>query len=526
MNNRVVNMHYIAVIREKGGVLEYCEEEIVQNKDLLDKLEKMCENPTITIWDVLNECFNHFAPKDDKESYNYLIDPYYNSYVSQIRSPKTFIQKFQEERNSYKENLEKEILEKEILEKEGLEKEGLEKEKIKKEKIEKKVGEWERNIMRKKTLLEKIRKYIYARNYYIKELELESDEKVKIYSTNKIGWNSFEYKISDDISIIVCTNFGYGISSYFCCKMKYKDLLIVPYSLIVQYYHIFCTEIIYCTRSYSPIKENWEPLLNFVAESANMAKFEPEKFIKQWLLGEIKKMIEGLELIIKDPEKVFKKFLNDKDNKIEAGLFGLARNFSEEDMTEYKMLPYEKIMAFKAEKISEVLFFIDNLEEIKRVSPVVDEYISTIVKLCSMAQFEIKDCITTLYLDIEKANIEMENMEMEIKEINASPYFVRIREIEKEIEEEEGKERKKKEEMKEKSEKTYYHIQFLSPKPEKVEKLLEEKECLVNNSEYKELLSKRESLYDTINILRRTCNLRYSFGSTLWKCKEKIEKNV
>ncbi len=391
---------------------------------------------------------------------------------------------------------------------------------------EKKVGEWERNIMRKNTLLEKIRKYIYARNYYIKELELESDEKVKIYSTNKIGWNSFEYKISDDISIIVCTNFGYGISSYFCCKMKYKDLLIVPYSLIVQYYHIFCTEIIYCTRSYSPIKENWEPLLNFVAESANMAKFEPEKFIKQWLLGEIKKMIEGLELIIKDPEKVFKKFLNDKDNKIEAGLFGLARNFSEEDMTEYKMLPYEKIMAFKAEKISEVLFFIDNLEEIKRVSPVVDEYISTIVKLCSMAQFEIKDCITTLYLDIEKANIEMENMEMEIKEINASPYFVRIREIEKEIEEEEGKERKKKEEMKEKSEKTYYHIQFLSPKPEKVEKLLEEKECLVNNSEYKELLSKRESLYDTINILRRTCNLRYSFGSTLWKCKEKIEKNV
>ena len=523
MNNRVVNMHYIAVIREKGGVLEYCEEEIVQNKDLLDKLEKMCENPTITIWDVLNECFNHFAPKDDKESYNYLIDPYYSTYVSQIRSPKTFIQKFQEERNSYKENLEKEILEKE----------GLEKGKIEKGKIEKKVGEWERNIMRKKTLLEKIRKYVYARNYYIKELELESDEKVKIYSTNKIGWNSFEYKISDDISIIVCTNFGYGISSYFCCKMKYKDLLIVPYSLIVQYYHIFCTEIIYCTRSYSPIKENWEHLLNFVAESANMAKFEPEKFIKEWLLGEIKKMIEGLELIIKDPEKVFKKFLNDKDNKIEAGLFGLARNFSEEDMTEYKMLPYEKIMAFKAEKISEVLFFIDNLEEIKRVSPVVDEYISTIVKLCSMAQFEIKDCITTLYLDIEKANIEMENMEMEIKEINASPYFVRIKEIEKEIEEEkkegkreEKKERKREEEMKEKSEKTYDYIESLCSKPEKVEKLLEEKECLVNNSEYKELLSKRESLYDTINILKRTCELRYSFGSTLWKCKKKIEKNV
>ena len=62
-----------------------------------------------------------------------------------------------------------------------------------------------------------------------------------------------------------------------------------------------------------------------------------------------------------------------------------------------------------------------------------------------MAQFEIKDCITTLYLDIEKANIEMENMEMEIKEINASPYFVRIKEIEKEIEEEKkrrGNERK------------------------------------------------------------------------------------
>lgn len=192
------------------------------------------------------------------------------------------------------------------------------------------------------------------------------------------------------------------------------------------------------------------------------------------------------------------------------------------------MLPYEKIMAFKAEKISEVLFFIDNLEEIKRVSPVVDEYISTIVKLCSMAQFEIKDCITTLYLDIEKANIEMENMKMEIKEINASPYFVRIKEIEKEIEEieEEEKERKEKEEMKEKSEKTYYHIQFLWPKPEKVKKLLEEKECLVNNSEYKELLSKRESLYDTINILRRTCELRYSFCNRLRECKEKIEKNV
>ena len=505
-----INIDYIAVIKENEGILEYCEEGIVQNQTLNEELEKMREDTNLTIWNIWDEYLKRFKTESDKDFYHYLIAPYDSAFFDGsdycFQNPKFFMMNYQKDYSSYELSLKEN------------------EPKLSEEKIKEKIETWKKN--RRATLLNKIKYYIYARNYYMKALVLKSDEKVKMYSIGRKGWKEFEYKVSDDISISVCTNFGYGSSSYFCCKMKYKDLLIVPYSLIVQYYYIFCTEIIYCTRSYYPDKKNWEPLLKFVVESANMAKFEPEKFIKQWLLGEIKKMIEGLELIIKDPEKVFKKFLNDKDNKIEAGLFGLARNFSERDMTEYKMLPYEKIMAFKAEKISEVLFFIDNLEEIKRVSPVVDEYISTIVKLCSMVQFEIKDCITTLYLDIKKANIEMENMEMEIKEINASPYFVRIREIEKEIEEEEGKERKKKEEMKEKSEKTYYHIQFLSPKPEKVEKLLEEKECLVNNSEYKELFSKRKSLYDTINILKRTCELRYSFCNTLRECKEKIEKNA
>ena len=47
-----------------------------------------------------------------------------------------------------------------------------------------------------------------------------------MYSTDQIGWKDFEYKVNEDITAYIKTNFGYGVASYFFCNLKYKDIKI------------------------------------------------------------------------------------------------------------------------------------------------------------------------------------------------------------------------------------------------------------------------------------------------------------
>lgn len=481
-----INIDYIAVIKENEGILEYCEEGIAQNQTLNEELEKMREDTNLTIWNIWDEYLKRFKTESDKDFYHYLIAPYDSAIFDDsdycFQNPKFFMMNYQKDYSSYELSLKEN------------------EPKLSEEKIKEKIETWKKN--RRATLLNKIKYYIYARNYYMKALVLKSDEKVKMYSIGRRGWEEFEYKVSDDISISVSTNFGYGDSSYFICIMRYKNILIIPYSKIIRYYYANGTDIIHCTRHYYPDKKNWEPLLKFVAEAANMAKLDTERFIKHWILDELKEMKKGLELILKKPYEVLQNFLYEKETVIsEDGLYESVKIKYDKDAKEYKILPHEKTMVFKAEKITGALLFLDNLKSLKEVSLTVDEFIDSIIKLCNTIQPEIEKYITSLCKDIKNIQEKIENISIKINEINNSTYFVRLEKIMKKM------------------------VTGLTSK--ELEKLSKEEiEPIVNTPEYQKLKYEKIDLENIRNSLCRDKSLRQNFLETLRNCKIRIETHI
>ena len=54
--------------------------------------------------------------------------------------------------------------------------------------------------------------------------KLEGNKSVLAFSHRRIGWSKPEFRLSNELSVIYKTNFGYGASSYFFTNIKYKGI--------------------------------------------------------------------------------------------------------------------------------------------------------------------------------------------------------------------------------------------------------------------------------------------------------------
>lgn len=405
MEEKIINKDYIGVVKENNGSLLIEKVPIDQNLILIKELEAMRDNPNKTVIDMQNHFAEHY-PKDRHhgKSFSYIYPAsYYNAYISPACYPTfTEYEKYTEELQTHEVWLKKQYFtEADLNTLHFLKQSSIEDYEVEFKKRQDKIDEAldEMKFNYKKHFCNHGERYIYALNYYDKIEEIAQNENSKMISTEKIGWTDVTFPIDDDFSVYLKTNFGYGVASYFFCNIIYKGISILPYSEVVKYCHVHWLDFVRYTRKYRPERENWMPALDFAVETANLAKHNPEKFVKVWVVNELKEMMEGLRIIFNSSDANISKYLEFK-NETSMYSYNLVRNFHNGDKIEYKVLPQEKIIAFKAEKITGTLHFLENLKKLTELTNYVKTCIEEIISMNQKLIPEISQHIDYVNKDI------------------------------------------------------------------------------------------------------------------------------
>lgn len=376
--SETTNIDFIGTVSlNDAGLLEYNRLPIHKLYDEeMQTLEAMFENENLTIMD-LQDHFQRFMPMDNSvDVYNYCApNRYSSSFITHAEYPT--ILSF----CKYKEKLKEAevVATTKYLSDCDIEDESKLTEQQRRELADEVSSAKERCKYRlKKKFIIAASRYIKAFRYYSELRKVKADDKIKMYSTENIGWTTFNYPISDDILFFMKSNFGYGSSSYHYINLSYKGIDILPYSALVKYYYVNMIEFYRYTRQYRPTHANWEVALDFVVETANLAIKDENAFITKWLSNEIDEMVAGLKIIAEQPKKSIKDFFshpNKEDN------FLYVRNAHKSDREEYFAYPEEVSTIFKAEKLSAALELLEKLEALAPAYPKALEAIEQIKQL-------------------------------------------------------------------------------------------------------------------------------------------------
>lgn len=402
-NNHEINVDYIGVVSiNNQNKAEYKQVSIDKcYNDLILKLDKASKDDSISLLDLQNLFVEDFKPGSSQRYYSYCYPYSYDqSYVGsavypQIRTLSEYEKKIQD----YKDKIIEEL-----------------KESCKNNSYTNIINKAQSYLSQyiyslKNNFANEAIRYIKAFQYF-KELSILNNVPInKMYSTETIGWTTYEYAINENIKFYLNSNFGYGFSSYFYVNLKYKDIDILPYSDIVKYYYANITEFIRYTRLYDTIRSSWDKALSFVANTTNQAEDE-ESFVKIWIINEIDRMISGLEQIARSPQTHLAQCINenpDLNNLISY------RNISNEEKELYKIYPKEFTLAYQAEKISNSLLLLEKLKALFSIYPDVIKAIDKIIELNKGLSLKIEVHITNMNNEIKKRNDKIESDEREIE---------------------------------------------------------------------------------------------------------------
>ena len=224
-----------------------------------------------------------------------------------------------------------------------------------------------------------------------KYAELEKDDSVLAFSHRRIGWSKPEFHLSDDLSVIYKTNFGYGASSYFYTNIRYKGIDILPYSDWIRYWRVQKEEIIIYTRRHLLNNNEWIKTMDFTAEMYNSSVQEPSHFVENWIINEVDEMVKGLERMLNE----------NKDYQVLNSYFHKSSPI---------YLMGRKLIRFKGEKISGALMFLDKLKELNSIYSGIELYIERIMK-CNM------DIYPKLILEVKQMNNELDDLNKKLSDI-------------------------------------------------------------------------------------------------------------
>lgn len=403
MNTEIseVNTKYVLKLIERSDkTLSVLEHPIKRYEILEQEIKAIVENEYKNTWDLYSKVISYC---DGPELINYCYPyEYNNSYIDGVRRPKHV---------SYNEFAKYDELVKEKIIKECNFNNKTEQEA--KTYCQNKLKEYYHQD--KLRYAEAILRYIRCLNIYNTLQEIKKNEKVKMYSSDDIGWTTFTYSISEDIKVLVKTNFDYGASSFFYLIIKYKELVIIPYSDLVHYYYAEMKDLISYTRSYACKRESWHFALKFVEEFANKCIENPKDFIRHYILSEIEEMMKGLRATIKNPEEVLNRI---KSSTLDYIRLNVIRPFNESDKELYEMMPSESISVFKAEKISGALEFIESLKQIEDLCPELSPIIEEIKDMNFSIKDEVEKTIVSINNDLKPLQEQKEKIDKEIELLN------------------------------------------------------------------------------------------------------------
>ena len=469
-----MNKEYIGVVLkdENNNLLLNRVDISKEHMDVLNKLQDMRNNPNRTLLDMQSEFTRVFTKKD----FFYLCLPYSytSSYIDGISYPNTI--KFDEYQVKIEEKRRK--IKEEIIQRTE-------------EAVERLLGEFKKNL--KDTYYYKCERYIEGYNFARTSSVIKSQSNTVMLSTEDIGWTSYEYKANEDVVIFIHTNFGYGNSSYFFLNMRYKGIDILPYTSIVHYYKANIVDLCRHTRQYSMKRDSWNVAFNLVVEAANMAKNNPEKFINEFIVNEINEMMSGLKYIAQYPNKAIDKFIRGSNDDISNGFGYNVRHIWKTEIEDYNIYKNEMEIAFKAEKITGALLFLDKLMQLAELFPIIQDSINNLKVLNNSLCPELNAQINEIQYNIDMLNQEQEKLESLLEKLEEKilPHKKQIEKLE------EGKSQYDKNEIKRKYK--------------------------TENSEYSSLCSEIERIQIRINDVKTHIRKRTNFIALLKECLERIQ---
>lgn len=194
-----------------------------------------------------------------------------------------------------------------------------------------------------------------------------------VYSHRISGWSNPEYNITNNLKQQIKTNFGFGNASYFYSLLTFKNVEITPVSEWIDYRYALFSEVIRYTRSFGkriPIFYNgelkyykveianssWISAITFTQDAANLSLTDEDIFIKEYIIDECERMVNGLENILKESKF---KFLNQDQ---------IQSKGTEELVPEVDIKGFE-LIDFRTEKIIGALDFIDKIREYDSITP-------------------------------------------------------------------------------------------------------------------------------------------------------------
>ena len=191
----------------------------------------------------------------------------------------------------------------------------------------------------------------------------ESNDHILAFSHRRVGWSEKPYQLDANFSIQFKTNFGYVNSSYFYTKLKYKNIEIVPISEWVHYRNAKLSEIISASAVHSVTNESWNQAMEYGQNACNLFKSNETEFVNQYLKQECEKLILGL--------------FNIKS----SSAFNLRKNQDRfNPIFEEIVLSGSELVAFRGDKISGALYFIESIKNLESVLSIAD-YINQIESL-------------------------------------------------------------------------------------------------------------------------------------------------
>lgn len=418
-----MNKNYIGVVvKDTNGNLSFKREQISRDYEMLKlNLINMYNNPNRTLLDMQSEFSRVF---NTWQFFGVCLPyTYSSSYVGGIGTPQTITY------DEYQAKLEEQrkILEAKFIDlRKKYDWNG-----DKEDYINKGIEEYKKEL--KRPYCNDCTRFIDAYNFDKTVKMIKSHTDTVMFSTEDIGWTSYEYKVNDDVLIKVHTNFGYGCASYFFLNMTYKGIDILPYSAYIYYYNADIVEIMRCTRQYSTRdRESWNTSLDFVVQTANLAKEKPEEFINEFILNEIKEMYAGLVNYMNNPDTELEKFIN-RGHELKNGLWNMTsrRLTLSVDAAEYKLYKNEMSTVFKAEKITGALSFLEKLKTLTPHFPQIQNYIDGINNLNNQLRPEIEGMMEKIQSDIDRITREIESEEKYLIELNdkIKPYAENLDEI-------------------------------------------------------------------------------------------------
>ena len=399
MNESEVNKKYVLTLVENSDATLSVRQMDIQSSEVpIAELQAMVENPNRTVYDMSSYFYSVFSPKIKAFAFCYPSE-YNRSYINPRAIPEDI--SYADYRKGVKE-IEDSFKAKHLFSKET--------EDALKKKLEKEIDA--ANKSAKELYFKKASTYIRCLRLSETVSKIRQHDEIKLYSRDIVGFSTYTHSINDDITVELRTNFGYGSAAYFNLAVKYKDIVILPYSYLVHYYYANMKSLMACTRAYRPLRDSWESSINFIADFVNQSVADPKKFIGEYVIREIEEMMKGLRAIMDNPAEVQSRIKNSTLSEIRLSVI---RPFSKDELIMMETMADELTTLFKAEKITGALLFIKSLLQLQEICgdmlPLIDEILSMNKKV----KPEIPPVLDTVRSKIETLKKEVKNIERQIK---------------------------------------------------------------------------------------------------------------